>query len=151
MDPHHVFSMFWVITWTTCVVKTIWICQTWWNVKVTEKKEKWRPCRKVKMLYAPSPVNLFHHPISLQNLELWIPQTTEIGVLKFWMQQCSRSFKQLCSKRFLCPWDFSFLYLVCSRLSRIIVDIMSSSSSRLWDSISAMEWWIMVRLHPNAK
>ena len=34
-------------------------------------------------------------PISLQNLELWIPQTTEIGVVKFGR---SKGFKQLCQK-----------------------------------------------------
>ena len=36
-----------------------------------------------------SPKQLFHHPIThlCAKLELLIPQTTEIGILKFWMQQ----------------------------------------------------------------
>ena len=47
-------------------------------------------------------------PIFVLNLELWIPQTTEIGVLKF---------------------RISFLNLMYSRLSMIIVGIITSHSS----------------------
>ena len=58
-------------------------------------------------------------PISVQNWELWIPQTTDIGVLKFWMQQ------ELCAtmphKEFSSIWSFLFLIyqgslLTCSEL-----------------------------------
>ena len=68
-------------------------------------------------------------PISVQILELWIPQTTEIVVLKCWMQQELQATMQQCpqfhclvkSIRTFCQsWDLSlsFLNLMFSRLSR---------------------------------
>ena len=84
------------------------VCQAFafWNVAVTctesrcrglQGTEKWLPGWEDKTKFLTfvyhscmaSPVDLFHLPVStsMLYLELWIPQTTEASVLKFWMQQ----------------------------------------------------------------
>ena len=73
-------------------------------------------------------INLYTNP--LQNLELWIAKQQK---MMSWNFGCSRSFKQLCSKRTFYP-EGPFLPF----LSRIIVDLITSCSS-LPDSSWALE------------
>ena len=54
-------------------------------------------------------------------IELWVLQTTEIGVLKFWMQQELKA--TMLQKDFLSMG--TFLNLMFSRLSRFIVDLIT--------------------------
>ena len=54
-------------------------------------------------------------------IELWVLQTTEIGVLKFWMQQELEA--TMLQKDFLSMG--TFLNLMFSRLSRFIVDLIT--------------------------
>ena len=89
----------WVIIWTLEYSKRRLICKTWWNVAVTwtprnknsclAEKAKWHFSHLCAPLEVQAQCSYFIIllPISVQTLELWIPQTTEIVVLKFWIQQ----------------------------------------------------------------
>ena len=61
----------------------------------------------------------------MQKLEIWIPQTTEIGVLKFHILLELQA--TVLHKDFSSMGVFLFL-LMFSRLSEIIVNIITSSS-----------------------
>ena len=59
-------------------------------------------------------------------LERWIPQTTDIDVLKFLMHQ---EVQAIMLQKVYVHGDFSFLDLMFSRLPKIIVDIITRGSS----------------------
>ena len=69
-------------------------------------------------------------PIYERKLELWMPQTTKKGVLKFLMQQELQAI--MLQKDFSSMGTFFFHNLMFSQLSWIIVDIIMSGSSKRW-------------------
>ena len=106
--------------------------------------KKWCPSRKGKMTFLSFVcqcscfgILMF---ISVQNLERWIRQTTKMGVFKLWKQKASSNVTPRGLFWVFSPGDFSFLYLIFFRPSRIIVVIIVSGTGAACFQTQAELW-----------